>query len=308
MQRIFTSALRGGISIFAIAALFVTTISVSAKSFYSERLNDPRAIYISPSGGDDTATIQNAINKVQETTRQGIVFLAPGNYRVRDTIYIWPAVRLIGYGAERPKIILPEHSAGFGNPPQEKMIFYFAGGRPRSPGGKVPDASPGTFYSALANLDIEIQNGNPGAVGVRAHYAQHSYLGHMDFQLGDALAGIHEGGNVIEDVHFFGGTHGVWTSKPSPGWQLTLVDCSFEGQRESAIFEHEAGLTLIRPHFENVPTAVEIETNWADELWIKDAQLENISGAAFSLGVDKNPRTKSTWRESFATMFPFSPR
>jgi len=27
---------------------------------------------------------------------------------------------------------------------------------------------------------------------------------------------------------------------------------------------------------------VEIETNWADELWIKDAQIENISGAAFS--------------------------
>ena len=119
-----------------------------------------------------------------------------------------------------------------------------------------------------------------------------AYLAHMDFQLGDALAGIHEGGNVIEDVRFFGGTHGVWTSKPSPGWQFTLVDCSFEGQRESAILEHEAGLTLIRPHFENVPTAVEIETNWADELWIKDAQLENISGAAFSFGVEKNPRNE----------------
>ena len=114
----------------------------------------------------------------------------------------------------------------------------------------------------------------------------------MDFQLGDALAGIHEGGNVIEDVHFFGGTHGVWTSKPSPGWQLTLVDCSFEGQRESAILEHEAGLTLVRPHFENVPAAVEIETNWPDELWIKDAQLTNISGAAFSFGVENNPRNE----------------
>ncbi len=66
----------------------------------------------------------------------------------------------------------------------------------------------------------------------------------MDFHLGDALAGIHEGGNVVEDVHFFGGTHAIWTSKPSPGWQFTLLDCSFEGQRESAIFEHEAGLTL----------------------------------------------------------------
>jgi sugar lactone lactonase YvrE len=292
MQKMSSSELRSGISIFAIAALFATTISISAKSFYAEKLNDSRAIYISPSGSDDTTAIQNAINKVQETMRQGIVFLASGNYRVSDTIYIWPAIRLIGYGAERPKIILPENSAGFGNPSQEKFIFYFAGRRPGNAGDEIPDANPGTFYSALANLDIEIQNGNPGAVGVRAHYAQHSFLAHMDFQLGDALAGIHEGGNVVEDVHFFGGTHAIWTSKPSPGWQLTLVDCSFEDQRESAIFEHEAGLTLIRPDFENVPTAVEIETNWADELWVKDARLENISEAAFSFGMEKNPRNE----------------
>jgi sugar lactone lactonase YvrE len=292
MQRVFPSGLRGTISIFIIAVLCAATASVSATSFYPEKLKDSRAVYISPSGGDDTATIQNAINKVQETMRQGIVFLAPGDYRVSNTIYIWPAIRLIGYGAERPKIILPENSPGFGNPSREKIIFYFAGRRPKNDGDEVPDANPGTFYSALANLDIEIQNGNPGAVGIRAHYAQHSYLAHMDFQLGDALAGIHEGGNLIEDLHFFGGTHAIWTSKPSPGWQLTLVDCSFEGQSKSAIFEHEAGLTLVRPHFQNVPTAVEIETNWTDELWVKDARLENISGPAFSFGVETNPRNE----------------
>lgn len=129
-------------------------------------------------------------------------------------------------------------------------------------------------------------------MGVRAHYAQHCFLAHMDFQMGDGLAGVHEGGNVVEDVRFFGGSHGVWTSKPSPGWQLTLVDCSFEGQRESAIFEREAGLTLVRPHFKNVPTAVEIEKNRADELWVKDARLENVSGPAFSFGMEKNPRNE----------------
>ena len=275
-----------------LAVLFAATVPVSAQSFYAEKLNDPRAVYISPSGDDDTAVIQNAINKVQERSRLGIVFLAPGTYRVSNTIFIWPGIRLIGYGAERPRIILPEHCRGFGNPAQEKIIFYFAGRRPRSDGDEVPDANPGTFYSALANFDVQIQHGNPGAAGVRAHYAQHCFLAHMDFQLGDALAGIHEGGNVVEDVHFFGGRHAVWTSKPSPGWQFTLVDCSFEGQRESAIFEHEAGLTLIRPHFQNVPEAVEIESNWVDELWVKDARLENISGAAFSFGMEKSPRNE----------------
>ncbi len=151
---------------------------------------------------------------------------------------------------------------------------------------------PGTFYSALANIDFTVEDGNAGAVVVRARYAQHCFLAHMDFHLGPALAGIHEGGNVIEDVHFFGGTHAIWTAKPSPGWQLTIIDSSFEGQREAAILEHEAGLTLIRPHFRQVPTAVEIEPDWADELWVKDARLEDISGPAFIFGMEKSPRTE----------------
>jgi hypothetical protein len=277
---------------FFIFILWASMASVWPASFYTQQLNDPKAVSVSPSGGDDTVALQNAVNKVQETTRQGIVLLAPGQYHLTNTIYIWPGIRLIGYGAERPVIILLANTPGFGDASREKVLIFFAGRRPRNDENPVPDASPGTFYSALANIDVEIENGNSGAVAVRSRYAQHCFLAHMDVHLGDALAGIHEGGNVVEDVHFFGGTHAVWTSKPSPGWQFTFVDCSFEGQRESAIFEHEAGLTLIRPQFRNVPTAVEIETNWADELWVKDARLENISGPAFIFGMEKSPRNE----------------
>jgi hypothetical protein len=273
----------------------VSTVAAWPASFYTSRLDDPRAVYVSPSGGDDTANLQQAVNKVQETTRQGIVFLGSGRYRVSDTVYIWPGIRLVGYGADRPVITLPAGTPGFGNAAQEKILFFFAGRRPpNAPADKssIPDASPGTFYSALANVDVEIEDGNPGAVGVRARYAQHCFLAHMDFRLGGALAGIHEAGNVVEDVRFFGGARAIWTSKPSPGWQFTLVDCVFEGQRETAILEHEAGLTLIRPQFRNVPTAVEIETNWVDELWVKDARLENISAAAFVFGMENSPRNE----------------
>jgi sugar lactone lactonase YvrE len=114
----------------------------------------------------------------------------------------------------------------------------------------------------------------------------------MDFRLGPALAGIHGAGNVVEDVRFFGGRYAIWTPKPSPGWQLTVIDCSFEGQREAAILEREAGLTLIRPRFLRVPTAVALEPGWADELWVKDARLEEVSGPAFLFGVENNPRNE----------------
>ena len=265
-------------------------------SFYAQRPEDPQAVYVTPStNGDDTATLQQAVNQVQEKSGQGIVLVAPGHYHLSNTLYLWPGIRMIGYGVDRPVVVLPAGTPGFGDAAREKVLFFFAGSRPRTAAAdpsSVPDANPGTFYSALANLDVEIGEGNPGAVGVRARYAQHCFLAHMELRLGSALAGIHEGGNVVEDVHFVGGTHAIWTSKPSPGWQLTVIDSSFEGQRAAAILEHEAGLTLIRPQFRRVPTAVEIEPDWADELWVQDGRLEDVTGAAFVVGLEKSPRTQ----------------
>jgi sugar lactone lactonase YvrE len=272
-------------------------------SYYPEDFEDPRAVHCAgPSGVDDTAALQKAIDQVQETTGQGIVFVSGGCYRISTTLYVWPGIRLIGYGVERPVVVLSAHTPGFQDPAHEKVMIFFAGSRPgfgrhrsMAPDGAkapVPDANPGTFYSALSNIDIEIEDDNAGAVAVRARYAQHCFLAHMEFRLGPALAGIHEGGNVVEDVRFLGGRYGIWTSKPSPGWQFTVIDSRFEGQREAAILEREAGLTLVRPQFRRVPTAVAIETNCADELWVKDARLEEISGPAFIFGVENNPRNE----------------
>src|SRR5580693_404698 len=266
-------------------------------SYYPSRVNDPKAIYLTSDNfpvkadgiADDSAALQQAINKVQEARQQGIVFVPAGRYRVTKTIYIWPGIRLIGFGAARPTFVLAANTPGFQQGPA--YMVFFAGGRP---GANVnpPDANPGTFYSAISNIDIEIQEGNPGAVGVRAHYAQHCFLAHMDFHIGSGLAGIHDGGNVAQDVHFYGGQYGIWTRKPSPGWQFTLLDATFEGQREAAIREHEAGLTLIRPQFKNVPTAISIDPEYSDELWIKDGRMENISGPAIVISNENSARTE----------------
>jgi hypothetical protein len=281
----------------------VLVTAASSDSYYAQRLEDPKAVYIAgPSGADDTAPLQQAIDQVQETTGQGIVFIPVGNYRITNTVYVWPGIRLIGLGTNRPVIMLPERTPGYEDAAREKVMLFFAGGRPgfgrgrprnaEAPRGPVPDANPGTFYSAFANIDVEIAAGNEGAVAARAHYAQHCFIAHAEFRLGPALAGIHQAGNVVEDVRFIGGRYAIWTSKPSPGWQFTVIDSFFEGQREAAIFEREAGLTLIRPHFVRVPTAVSVEPGWADELWIKDARLEEISGPAFCFGVENNPRNE----------------
>jgi hypothetical protein len=289
-------------------------------SYYTVRLDDSKAVYLTrdsfPVHGDgvadDTNALQQAIDKVQETTGQGIVFVPEGRYRLSKTIYIWPGIRVIGYGTTRPVMVLGENTPGYQDKDNENLMVFFAGGRPgagrglrgsgapgQAPGGgrggaggQPPDAGAGTFYSALSNIDLEIQDGNPGAVGVRAHYAQHCFLAHMDFHIGSGLAAIHEGGNVAEDVHFYGGRYGIWTRTPSPGWQFTVVDATFEGQREAAIQERAAGLTLIRPRFRDVPTAIAVDPGFPDDLWVKDARMENVSGPAIVVSLENSARTE----------------
>ena len=169
----------------AAALIVLTAVSLSASSYYSGRLDDPKAVYLTrenfpPVRGDgiadDTEALQQAINKVQETTNQGILFIPSGRYRLSKTVYIWPGIRLIGFGTSRPVFVLAANTPGFQQDPA--YMIFFAGFRPGSipassgtsgrrflpAGAKPPDANPGTFYSAISNIDVEIQGGNPGAV------------------------------------------------------------------------------------------------------------------------------------------------
>ena len=291
------------------------------QSFYPARLDDPNAVYLThdqfpvrgDGNADDSAAIQAAIDKTQETTGEGILFIPEGRYRVTRTIYVWPGVRLIGYGEKRPVFVLAAKTPGF----QQGIgyMFFFAGFRPNrraagaafpgrafrpppAPPGTVPpnqtiaDAGAGTFYSAMSNIDFEIGGDNAAAVGIRFHVAQHGYLAHMDFQIGSGLAALHEVGNEAEDLHFHGGRYGILARKTSPAWQFTLIDSTFDGQREAAIRENEAGLTLVHDEFRNVPTAISIDPHYSDQLWVKDARFENISGPAILIGNENSRMTQ----------------
>uniref|UniRef100_Q024F0 SMP-30/Gluconolaconase/LRE domain protein n=1 Tax=Solibacter usitatus (strain Ellin6076) TaxID=234267 RepID=Q024F0_SOLUE len=270
-----------------ILAGLIAAAVLPAASYYTLRLEDSKAVYLTPGDGaaDASDTIQQAIDKVQAAAGEGIVFVPEGRYRLTKTVYIPAAIRLIGYGATRPVFVLGPNTPGYQDPANEKYMIFFSG---RGRG----EAGAGTFYSGMSNIDLEVLAGNAGAVGVRGKYAQHCILAHMDFRIGSGLAGVHETGNVMEDVSFHGGQYGIWTGTPSPGWQLTLVDARFEGQREAAIREKAAGLTLVRPHFRSVPTAISIDAGSHEELWVKDARFEDISGPAVIVSLEENPRTQ----------------
>ena len=229
----------------------------------------------------------------------GVLFIPEGIYRLTKTVYVWPGVRLIGYGEKRPVFTLPRNTSGF----QEgtKYMLFFSGGRGN---GTPRDGNPGTFYSAMSNIDIEIAPGNPAAIGIRFHVAQHCYLSHMDFRLGTARAGLEDIGNEVEDLHFHGGQYGIITRRSAPGWPILVIDCTFEGQSESAIHCDEAGLAVIRPVFKNVHTAVSIVPDKPDELWVSDALLEDISGPALVISNEHNARTQINMQNAVCKNVP----
>jgi sugar lactone lactonase YvrE len=301
-------------------------------SAFTTRLDDPRAIALTGAVGDgkadDSAAIQAAIDKAASDRGEGIVFIPQGRYRLTRTLYVWPAVRVIGWGAKRPVFVLGDNTPGFSKGIAD-MVF-FAGARPRQasingsgtearsnafrvpfavpgtvpPNPNIADANPGTFYSALSNIDFEIGKGNAGAVSIRFHGAQHDYLSHIDFHIGSGLAGLHQVANEAEDLRFFGGRYGILAEKPSPAWQFTLLDGQFEGQRDAAIREHEVSLTLVNASFRNMPVAIDIDPDTSDWLWVKNSRFENIGKAAVIVSNENSVYTQIGFENAVAANTP----
>lgn len=270
------------------------------RSYYTQRPNDPEAVYFTPENFPITADgktdvsveLQRAINALKSEKNFGILFIPEGTYRISRTIYVPKAIRLIGYGKNRPRILLGENSPGYQEEVKDdkgkaNYMFWFTD-RIVEEGNAPRDAGAGTFYSAISNIDLEIGDGNPHAVALRTHFAQHSFVSHADIYAGKGRAGLFDVGNEMEDVRFFGGDYGIYTTKTSPGWPMMMVDTYFEGQRKSAIFSEEGGMAIVRLTARNVPCVVEIRENYSDKLFMEDCVFENVGGPALVISNENN--------------------
>ncbi|MGI6340521.1 MAG: ThuA domain-containing protein [Bacteroidales bacterium] len=271
-----------------------------SNSFYKSKPSDPDAVYFTPAEFkitndgkmDVTEALQGAINKLKLEQNFGIIFIPEGTYTISRTIYIPAAIRIIGYGRKRPVFVLRKNTPGYQEPVvtdkgKANYMFWFTSSVVE-PGKPVNDAGAGTFYSALSNVDIVIEDGNPYAVALRTHYAQHSFVAHCDVHVGKGKAGLFDIGNYMEDVRFFGGDYGIYTTKASPGWQFMMVDTWFEGQRKAAIKTQQAGLTIVRMNVKNVPKVIDVDPDFWEKLYMEDCQLINIAGPVVSFENEGN--------------------
>ncbi|OJY71231.1 MAG: gluconolaconase [Sphingobium sp. 66-54] len=291
-------------------------------SVYLAAPDDPKAITIKAVGdgkADDTAAIQAGLDSAASRGAGSIVFLPSGRYRITRTLVVSPGTRVFGVGKTRPVLVLPDNTPGF-QEGVKNMVIYSG----RDPGpvtgpfgriafpvqGAVPDrddiadSNPGSFYSAMANIDFEIGQGNPAATAIRFHAAQHAYLRHMEFNIGSGFAGVYMVGNEAVDLHFRGGRYGIVTEKPSPAWSYTLVDSTFEGQRDAGIREHEAGLTLLNVAFRNTPVGIEIDKGYGDWLFGQDVRFENVSKAGIVVSNENNAFTQVSFLDAVASGTP----
>lgn len=282
----------------AALSVFLAASLRASPSYYRSAPVDAAAVVLRPGAfgavgdgvADDTAAVQAAINDLQSRTVRGVVLVERARYRLTATVHVWAGIRLIGYGAERPAFVLGAATSGYASG-EGRYLLHFVAARPAA-GEPLRDANPGTFYSGLSNIDLEIGADNPAAVGVRAHWAQHGFIAHVTFRLTSGLAGVQEVGNEIDDCEFIGGDYGILTHKPSPSWPFALLDTSFTGQRFAAIRTQEAGMTIVRAQFRDVPTAVLVDLERSEALFIRDSRFEHLSGPAVIVSEDANARTQ----------------
>ncbi|RYE92933.1 MAG: gluconolaconase, partial [Oxalobacteraceae bacterium] len=297
------------------AASASTAASTSA---FQQMPDDPHAVVVRARGdgvADDSAAIQAAIDQAANKGEGGLVFLPSGRYRITRSILIPLAVRVYGVGKTRPVFVLGANTPGFQKGVANMVIFtggdqYTVGKVPMPVQGEVPfsgkvrDANSATFYSALSNVDFEIGDGNPAATAVRMHTAQHSNLSHIDFHTGSGLAGVYQVGNIAYDLRFFGGRYGILAEKTSPAWQFTLLDAQFDGQRDAAIREHEAGLTLVNTAIRNTPVGIEIDRGYGDWLWGRDVRFDNVAKSALVVSNEDNVYTQVGFENASARKVP----
>jgi len=278
------------------------------RSVFTERPVDAAAVYFTPENfnlkadgrTDVSYALQDALNKAKlKENGCGILFIPEGVYRLSKTIYIPSGVRIIGYGIKRPLFILAKQAPGFQEAnretPKGKYLFWFIGSNYRSK-SQVTDANAGTFYSSMINVDIRIEDGNPNASAIRAHFAQHCSISDVTIHVGKGRAGIVDAGNHLENIAIYGGEYGIDTDKSAPGWPIMLLNSYFEGQRKSAILTSEGGMTIVRMRAKDMPIAVEIKENSTDRLFMEDCIFENINRTGVILSDAGNAATQINFR------------
>lgn len=287
-----------GWTVWTAAALLLTaaTASAAGESILRARPPEPRAILLQAPAfdvaadgqADDTAALQAAV--LEADRRRQVLFIPEGTYRLAATVRVPRGVRIFGVGKTRPVLLLASGTPSFGSAEHPTPMLHFVEALKKD--GTVVEAKNTTFFSALANVNLRVEAGNPGAVGVRAYWAQHCYVRDVDFHLSDAWAGMHRVGNEIHRCRFSGGRYGIVSEGgTSAGWQFTILDSAFEGQARACIRSTRLGLTVLGTTFTDAPVGITVppDADEGEKLYVEASHFARIAGPVVRTGEHDDP-------------------
>jgi len=156
-------------------------------------LEDPDAIYFTPDNMILKAMVQQmfcciatAINDIKLNHNFGILFIQKQLPYQRTIMF--RRNRLIGYG-NKNAYFLGKILRAFRLQIQDKGVANtcFVTSSIKEPGKDVHDAG-AVLFIVHFQYQFKIEDGNPFAVALRTHYAQHSFISHADIYTGNGKA------------------------------------------------------------------------------------------------------------------------
>ena len=222
---------------------------------------------IAGDGDDDSEAIRLAIG-----AGSGITYFPTGIYDVNRQINVWGnGSQLVGdydaryqhLGADksRPVLRLMPNTHGFDDPDAPKRFIVFHQKGPEEPyiaeAGGMPSSN-SDFSSQLTGVDLEIEEGNSGAIALTMTGAQMCSIRNTVIDLtSSGYVGIDgvPGDSVNEDIVIKGGEYGarMWIPIEWPG---TFLGCRFEGQERAGIEVYNSNLVLIDCEFDGCHVAI----------------------------------------------------
>jgi hypothetical protein len=234
--------------------------------------------YADPTGEQDaTSTLQQAIRDARDARL--ITFLPAGRYRVSGTLtgiqgtvdwdnwpyegfadpwvryasFEYPCVLMGPAEGGRAVLVLDDNAVGFDEPENPKPVIHLWS---RMEYGGIDKSKPQTsinFNQKIVDIDIELGDDNPGAVGIDHQGAEGSVIEDVNIDASGSFAGIWKAlgsGGAIHGVTVTGGRYGFYIRNPERhrGSQPSPVVSTVRllGQTENAIlYDGRGPLTIV---------------------------------------------------------------
>lgn len=254
---------------------------------------------------DSTKAIQAAINDAMNYAM--VTYLPVGTYLVSaplvgEQVYtsecysstywgknsVWQAPTLVGPASgPRPIIHLADSSPAFQDASNPVAIIHFYN---NGSSANAPAWSGNTsceMFSVIRDLNVEVGNGNPGAVGVENPGSQGCYLENIHVDATNAYAGIMGTPGVAElavNLEVVGGQYGI-----IPYWPTTLVGVTVRNQTVAGLkLDNFDSLAVVGFEVEEpVGTAAIINTTYTSQrsqIALVDGTI-TITGAAAGVAI-----------------------